>query len=265
MKFSKRQKFIFLSVILTAAIWFIPQIVSSFYLGLFVVFVFTFLATLYTLGFDLRFPEHLVFPIYPVLLVLAAWLHRPATIHFSSPVILYTFSIFFTFYLLFLTLNILNIATIRTVPLKKAALSTFYFLGLIIGFFNIRGVLSLYPSNFIFVIFYFVFSFILVLPLIYVVQIKSSSTKEEISPRPKLKILEIAAVSLLSIEMALTTSFLRASPTILSIFLTAILFLLIGLLQHCVKRTLTKRILWEHAVVGVILVVFLLVSISLLG
>lgn len=251
MRFSKRQKFIFLSAGLTFFLWFAPSVLPRFTfltLGL----ALTFLTTLYALGFDLRFPEHLIFPIYPILLVVAAWLHRPATSHFSFFIIVYTLSIFFTIYLLFLTLNILNIATVRTVPLKKAALSTLYFLGLIIGFFSIRGVLALHPFSFLFAVCFLLLSCLLTVPLIYVIQ-----------PRSKLKIFEIAIISLLFTEIALVTSLLKVSPMILSLFLIAILFLLIDLLQHCIKRSLTKRILWEHTVVGVILTSFLLVSISL--
>lgn len=252
MHLSKRQKFIFLSAGLTLFLWLTPLVLPRFTF-LTLSLALTFLITLYALGFDLRFPEHLIFPIYPILLVLAVWLHRPATNHFSYPIILYTLSIFFTLYLLFLTLNILNIATIRTVPLKKAALSTLYFLGLTIGFFSIRGILALNLFSFLFAVCFLLLSCLLTVPLVYVVQ-----------PRPKLKIFETTIISLLSTEIALVTSFLKVlSPMVLSIFLIAILFLLIGLFQHCIKRTLSKRVLWEHAVVGVILISFLLVSISL--
>ena len=249
-RLTKRQKFIFLSVGLTFFLWLAPSALPRLaFLPLSLAL--TFLTTLYALGFDLRFPEHLIFPIYPTLLVVAAWLHRPATSDFSFFIIIYIFSIFFTIYLLFLTLNILNIATVRTVPLKKAALSTFYFLGLIIGFFSIRGILALHPSSFLFAVFFLLLSCLLTVPLVYVIQ-----------PRPKLKIFEITIISLLSTEIALVTSFLKVSPIVLSIFLTAILFLLVDDLQHCVKRTLTKRILVEHIVVGIVFVAFLVISIS---
>ncbi len=250
LSFTKRQKFIFLSVGLTLFLWFVPSALPRFaFLPLSLAL--TFLTTLYVLGFDLRFPEHLIFPIYPILLVLAFWFNFDRLYKDYFLLLTSYFLLLFTFYLLFLTLNILNIATIRIVPLKKAAFSTLYFLGLVIGFFTIKGILTLHLSYFLLLISYFLLGLILTLPLVYVIQ-----------SRPKLKIFEITIISLLATEIALVVSFLRVSPIVLDIFLTAILFLLIDLLQHCVKRTLTKRILLEHITVGIVFVAFLLISIS---
>lgn len=247
-RFTKRQRFIFLSLALSIGIWFLP---------LHLVLALTFFATLFAFSFDLRFPEHLIFPIYPVLLTLAFWLNRPVGEGFTVLLSLLTL---FAFYILLLTLNILNIATIRTVPLKKAALSSLYFLGLIIGFFAIKSVLTSQPNNLIFCICHFALGFSLALPLIYVIQIKSSPIEEETGQRPRLMLPEVLLLSLLSTEIALAASFLRVSPTILSIFLTGILFLFVGLFQHCVRKTLTKKILWEHVVVGVGLMGILVIS-----
>lgn len=226
-------------------------------------FLSAFLVTPYVLGGNLRFPEHLIFPIYPVLLTLAFFLNTRFLI-FGLPAqagILQFALYFLAIYLLFLTLNILNVATIRTVPLKKAALSTLYFLGLIIGFFNFKGILTLQLSLLVFDILHFALSFLFTLPLIYVIQIKPSPIEEEIGPRPKLMLPEIAVISLLSAEIALIASFLKISPTILSVFLAGILFLMIGFLQHCVKKTLTKKVLWEHIMVAIGLVALLVISV----
>ncbi|MBM4402533.1 MAG: hypothetical protein FJ044_04795 [Candidatus Cloacimonetes bacterium] len=256
---SKRQKFISLSFLLTFFLWFLPPALPAF-VALSISLGLTFLVTLYALDFDLRFPEHLIFPIYPMLLAIAVLLHRPETSQFSFLLIFYTLAILFTFYLLFLTLNILNIATVRTVPLKKAALSTLYFVGLIIGFFNIKGVLQLHPSNFSFFIFHFSLNVALTLPLIYSIQIKPSPIEEEISPKPKILVPEILVLGLLSSEIALVASFLKTSPISLATFLAGILFLLISITQHIIKKTLTKKIIWEHAAVGVSLIGVLIIS-----
>lgn len=209
-------------------------------------FIFTLFATLYALDFDLRFPEHLVFPIYPILLILAFWLNRPTSTLLS---LLTTFFVFFTLYFLFLALNILNVATVRTVPLKKAALSTFYFLGFIIGFFNIKGFLILSPSPFLLLASYFLLSLMLIFPLVYIIQIK-----------PKLMFLEVLVLAFLSAETGLMVSFLKVSPIVSSVFLTGTLFLLIGLMQNVISKTLTKKILREHIAVGGALVGILLIG-----
>lgn len=224
----------------------------------------TVLAAYWGQGFDLEKWEYLVFPLPVVLVVVNIFLLSYFT-DYGLPITDYRGQIAgildlkigllliveaAILYITFLTLNILNAATVRTVPLKKAALSTLYFLSLLLTFtfgyvlwkeqflVEPRTVLSLVAlkggilASWVFAV--------AVLFLYYATE--------------KLRVLESSVLALVVGELAVASAFWPAQSLIRVIFITGSAFMILGVLQHSLNRDLSKKLRREYLWVGLILV-----------
>ncbi|MBU1110923.1 hypothetical protein KKB83_04885, partial [Patescibacteria group bacterium] len=111
--------------------------------------------TFWALDFEFKLCEYLIFALYPALLGVNSFLVLNQILNQAGQgrgwldlVLLLGFSLISVsiFYMLLSALNILNVATVRTVPLKKAALLILMLIGLILGtssFYQIAGPLGL--------------------------------------------------------------------------------------------------------------------------
>ncbi|MBU1110512.1 hypothetical protein KKB83_02755, partial [Patescibacteria group bacterium] len=148
-------------------------------------------------------------------------------------------------------LNILNVATVRTVPLKKAALLILMLIGLILGtssFYQIAGPLGLLVKWQYRVILFFAFAIAQAMPIFWLVQ------EEHFCLRWR----ELIVVALLTMELAAVSAFFPATNFVRAIFISSMLFVLIDLLTKKIKREISNKVIWEHIVLGFFLITFLL-------
>lgn len=183
----------------------------------------------------------------------------PFTVYRLPYIVIY----FLAMYLLFLVINILNVATVKIVPLKQAALSANYFWGLLISFWFIYGILDRNYSFFIFSAFCSLVAFLFSFPLFYVVQIESPTLKggKEVFPLPpKLLFYESVLVALFSAQVSFGASFWSKPHFLTAVFLSGLTFLLVGLFQHHIKKVLTNKIILEHSFIAALLILAFLLT-----
>ena len=150
-------------------------------------------------------------------------------------------------YSLLLTENIFSVAAIRTINLFRSASAVGFLLTLLTSFFLYNATVSLK------MFFYFNFAsiFLVSFPLV-LTGLWSVNLDERIS----LKLIALAfLISLIIAEFELILSFWPVTVTVGSLFLTTVVYVLLGLAQAYLNERLFKNTITEYLVVG--LIVFL--------
>lgn len=158
------------------------------------------------------------------------------------------------FYLLLLAQNVFNVASLRTIPLYRAA-STASFLFTLLSAFFIYHVI--FAFNLLFLwngITVFVISFLLILQVLW-----SIKMEDRISAAI---IIQSLILSLILAELALSFSFWPSSTTIRSLSLSSAMYVLLGLTCQTLRGRINKRVVWEYLGIGaaVLIVSFLTTS-----
>lgn len=149
-----------------------------------------------------------------------------------------------TFYLLLLAQNVYNVASLRTIPLYRAA-STVSFLFTLLSAFFIYHVISAFNLLFIWNgVVVFLISFPLVLQVIWSIKMEDRISVPDA--------IQSFILSLVLGELALAFSFWPSSATIRSLALSSAMYVLLGMATHFLKGRLTKRAGWEYIGIGVI-------------
>jgi len=192
---------------------------------------------------------------------LASWLTPILPMFFTAGVALFYFLLpvnlftivpviliyFVGMYALLLTLNIFSVAAIRTINLFRSASAVGFLLTLLTSFFLYNAVLSLKMNFYV----NFLAVFLISLPL-FLVGLWSVNLEEKM-PAEILKLSLIAACFVGQLELAL--SFWPVTVTVGSLFLTASVYVLLGLLQAQRLGRLFRKTVTEYLAVG--LTVFL--------
>lgn len=161
---------------------------------------------------------------------------------------------FLGMYALFLTENIFSVAAIRTINLFRSASAVGFLLTLLTGFFWYNTFISLKLP--------FYFNFLAVLCISFPLILSSLwSVNLEEKLNGKLIIFSFL-ISLFLGEFALFLSFWPVSLTMGSLFLTACLYVLLGLAQAKLSQRLFKRTVVEYLTVGVAVFLTMLVYTS---
>lgn len=158
------------------------------------------------------------------------------------------------FYLLLLAQNVFNVASIRTIPLYRAA-STASFLFTLLSAFFIFNVI--YAFNLLF-LWNGVAVLLVSLPLILQV-IWSISMEDFISTAT---LMQSLVLSLILAELALSFSFWPMPTTIWSLSLSSSMYVLLGLATQILRGKGSRRVVWEYLGIGaiILLVSFLATS-----
>ncbi len=253
----KRQKIIFSSVIVTAGL--ISTQLVDFSLR------FRFMAALAVLSYILSFwslwvgiyePEAflkinktkaLTLLILPALFALAVasfyfllpirWLTRiPVAVLFGS-----------AFYLLLLVQNLFNVASIRTIPLYRAA-STAAFLYTLITAFLLFNVI--YAFNMLFIwngVIVFLLSFPLILQLLWSVEMEDRLSV--------LLLVQAFVLSLVIGEFSMLFSFWPLYSMIWALSLASIMYVVVGLTTENMRGRLNRRVVQEY--IGIVTAIFI--------
>lgn len=154
---------------------------------------------------------------------------------------------FISFYSLLLSQNVFSIASIRTIPLYRAASTVSFLFTLITAFFLFNVIsgfdLSFFANG--------VLVFAITLPL--VVQILWTVEMEKVN---LLVLVYSLIISLIVGESAVALSFWPAAPTIWSIFLATLIYVLVAQTTEYMKDRLTKRVMIEYILVGALVMIF---------
>lgn len=148
-----------------------------------------------------------------------------------------------TFYLLLLAQNVFNVASLRTIPLYRAA-STVSFLFTLLSAFFLYHVISAFNLLFLWNgVLVFLVSFPLVLQVIWAISMEDRIGAGIVA--------QSFILSLILGEFALSFSFWPSPATIKSLVLASAMYVLLGLATHFLKGKLGRRVGWEYIGIGV--------------
>jgi len=159
-----------------------------------------------------------------------------------------------SFYLLLLSQNVFNVASIRTIPLYRASTTASFLFTLITVFFLFNVI---HAFNLLFYwngLLVALISFPLILQTIWQV---------EMEDKIKMESLIISLILSLSLgEVDLAFSFWPMATTMWSLTLSTFMYVVLGIVTHSLRGRLSRRVVWEYVGIGggVFLVAFLTTS-----
>lgn len=244
MNLNKRQKIVITSVVLTIGLL-STQLVDfnlrfKFLGGLAVL---TYALSVWSLWEGLNIPKAFVLMVLPTFFTISV-----ASFYFLLPVrwltrvpVAFVFGL--TFYLLLLAQNVFNVASLRTIPLYRAASTTSFLFTLLSAFFIYHVIFAFNLS--------FIWNGVAVLfassPLI--LQVLWTIGMED---RIQTAILAQSFIlSLVLGELALSFSFWPSPITIRALSLSSAMYILLGLSTQHLRGRLNRRVVWEYVVIGV--------------
>ena len=257
---SKRQKIIVSTVIFTASFLLATQkaniVFHRFYL-IYAMGLLAYLLSLWSLWEGMTRQKAVVLLILPTLFSIGAtsfyftfreirWLTRlPAS-----------FILGFMFYTLLLSQNVFNVAEIRTIPLYRAAATASFVFTLVTAFFLFGIIYTLNLPFYWNGLAVFLISFLLILQSLWTIEMEGI--------KPSL-ILYSLILSLVIGEGALALSFWPVVTTIWSLFLSASLYICVGILTESLRERLGRRMVGEYAVVGIVVMLVTIFATSWTG
>lgn len=148
-----------------------------------------------------------------------------------------------TFYLLLLAQNVFNVASIRTIPLYRAASTASFLFTLLSAFFLYHVI---FAFNLLFLwngLLVFAISFPLILQVLWTITMEDRIEAATL--------VQSFILSLSLGELALSFSFWPSPTTIWALSLSSAMYVLLGLATHFLRGRITKRIVWEYLGIGV--------------
>lgn len=264
---SKRLRFLLISFLLTVAAFLAGFFSLSWQVALPLFLLLAIAGVTWALDFDLIFPEHLLFSFLPFFTLSLYYFSQNGRLFgfssFSNLTLVFLVLVALLIYVEFLTLNIINVATVKTIPLKRAAISVYFLIGLLQSFW---GTILLLNSNLSLVdvsFFFFVFFFLLSLAQNFGSEVVFAAQlfNRRILGRPRLRLPENLALSSLMLELFIALSFLKVGLLAKSLSLSVASFMTLSLFENQQRKTLTTNILREHLLIlTIILTVFLFVA-----
>lgn len=258
MNLTKRQKIIITSVLLTIGLL-STQLVDfnlrfKFIAGLGIL---AYILSLWSLWEGINLTKAIILMILPTFYALAV-----SSFYFLLPVRWLTrapvaFLFGLSFYLLLLSQNVFNVASIRTIPLYRAA-STAAFLFTLLSAFFIFNVI--YAFNLLFLwngALVLAVSFLLILQVLWSIQMEDRV--------PISIIIQSVILSLVLGELALSFSFWPMPTTIWSLSLSSAMYILLGLTTQFLRGRLSRRVVWEYLGIGALVLIISFLATSWTG
>lgn len=247
-KINKRQKIIITSFILTIGLLSTQMVDFNlrfrFIAGLSILAYFL---SLWSLWEGLSSTKAVVLLILPTFYTLAV-----ASFYFLLPVRWLTrlpvaFIFGSSFYLLLLSQNVFNVASIRTIPLYRAA-STASFLFTLLSVFFIFNVI--YAFNLLFLwngVAVFLITYPLILQVLWSINMKDRLSAAEL--------IQSLVIALGLGELALSFSFWPMPTTIWSLSLSSAMYVLLGLTTQVLRGRASRRVVWEYLGIGAVVLI----------
>ncbi|MBU2577576.1 hypothetical protein KKA69_01970 [Patescibacteria group bacterium] len=248
---TKRRKFIFSCLLLTAGLSFIQfGNVENRYLAITILSLLPIPLTLWSLKEALKGPVWLLSWILPVLFTAGIGLFYfllPGSLIAAIPIIIFYF---LGMYALFLSENIFSVASIRTIQLFRSASAAGFLLTLITSFLLYDTVFSFRLKFYENASLVFISSFLLFLHGNWSVNLDEKIDK---------KLLLYSLIPALGMgEIALVLSFWPTAITLGSLFLTSLVYVSLGIVQAKLSDRLFKKTVQEYLTVGLVVLLILL-------
>lgn len=147
-----------------------------------------------------------------------------------------------TFYLLLLAQNVFNVASLRTIPLYRAASTASFLFTLLAAFFLYHVI---FAFNLLFLwngVVVFLVSFPLILQVLWSIQMEDKISGATAA--------QSFVLSLVLGELALSLSFWPSSATIWALSLSSAMYVLLGLTTQSLRSRLVRRVGWEYTAIG---------------
>lgn len=151
------------------------------------------------------------------------------------------------FYLLLLAQNVFNVASLRTIPLYRAASTASFLFTLLSAFFLFNVV---YAFNLLFIwngVVVLLISFPLILQVLWTIEMN-----DQISTAI---LVQSFILSLILGELALGFSFWPTPTTIWPLILSSSMYVLLGLTTQILRGRVNRRVVWEYLGIGVAVLV----------
>lgn len=182
---------------------------------------------------------------YYFLLPISWWSRLPVALLFGL-----------AFYILLLSQNIFNVASIRTIPLHRVASTAVFVLTLITAYLLFNVIFSFNLIFFWNAILVFLLTFPLSLHLIWSIEMEGITTTI---------LIYSLIVSLLVAELGLALSFWPISKAMVSLALSTTIFITLGIITHALRERLNRGIVWEYVGWGVLVFIIATLSTSWTG
>lgn len=256
---TKRQKIVIVGVLITLGLILSTQTVSFVYVRyrlILALAVFSYTLSLWALWEGMTKLKAIILMILPTLFTVGV-----ASFYFLLPVRWLTrlpVAIVFglSFYSLLLSQNVFNVASQRTIPLYRAASTVAFLFTLVTAFFIFNVIFALRLPFYFNGFFVFLVSFLLVIQFLWTVEMSRISAA----------ILVYSFVLALMVgEVALALSFWPVAPTIWSLTLATLIYVLMGIITQFMKERLSNRLLFEYIGVGGLVLLFALFTTSWVG
>ncbi len=245
---NKRQKIIISAVLLTIGLL-STQLVDfnlrfKFIAGLFVA---TYILSIWALWEGLNLTKAVVLMILPTFFTVAL-----ASFYFLLPVRWLTrlpiASVFgLMFYLLLLAQNVFNVASLRTIPLYRAASTASFLFTLLSAFFLFNVI---YAFNLLFFwngVAVFLISYPLILQVLWSIQMEDKVSAAIF--------VQSFIISIVLGELALAFSFWPIPNTIWPLIISSSMYVLLGLTTQVLKSRVNGRVVWEYLTIGTLVLI----------
>ena len=175
---------------------------------------------------------------------LALWGDRgvgfPVAVLFSSMV-----------YILILTANILNVSSIKKIPLLQVAQTSLYFFSTISIFLMFDAVQGLETGTILDTLIVAVAGFIIIYQLIWFI-VESRSDIFYIT----------LLINLILVLIYFTLSFFPIPYMLYNLILASVFYVITGLFMHSVKKSLSRSVFWEYVLVIVVIATITIASLD---
>lgn len=141
-------------------------------------------------------------------------------------------------YIVILTANILNVSSVRKIPLLQVAQTSLYFFSVFLSFMVFDSIQRIGFSPVIGLLIVFAISFLILYQLFWFI----------IEDR-KLLFFVVLSTNFVLILVYLVLLFWPIHPILFNILMTAIVYVLSGLVMHSVKKSLTRSMELEYAII----------------
>ena len=241
---NKRQKIIISTALLTMGLL-STQLVDfnlrfKFIAGLFIL---SYTLSVWALWEGLNLTKAVVLMVLPTFFTLAY-----ASFYFLLPVrwltrlpVASTFGLIF--YLLLLAQNVFNVASLRTIPLYRAASTASFLFTLLSAFFLFNVIYAFNLWFFWNGLAVFIISFPLILQVLWSIQMEDKVSTAVL--------VQSFILSVILGELALAFSFWPTPNTIWPLILSSSMYVLLGLTSQVLRAKVNRRVVWEYLGIGV--------------
>lgn len=250
---TKRQKIGISTIFLSVCLFLLPGLNPEYKLyALGAVILLSYLLSAWSIFSDLTGIEFITLFVLPVVLTATFGLF---IFSFDPPAVLrlVLVGVFgLVYYTILLAENIFNVSAERNIPLLRAANTVGYLTTLFVSFAFFSLLFGVGMTNWIFAALTLIVGFSLFLQAFWQIKLEETDNRT--------LLLNSLVTALILAQFAWILAFWPLPPAKLGLALAAMVYVLLGIVQHLVKEDLTRRSLFEYLFVA--LSVFLLLSVT---